>query len=99
MREGTGMEITKRNYGEYSSGNYGSHTQEVTIGDFRLWFSYDTVVAFHDGDGIKLCENIWGPTTGKHLNWIHPDKSRRLPVDQFNQLIGEVLKKHNLIIS
>lgn len=96
---GNKMEITKRNYGEYASGNYGSHTQEVTIGDLRLWFSYDTVIAFNNGDGLKVCKNAWGSTTGKHLNWINPDKSRRLPGDEFDKQIAKVLKKHKLIIN
>ena len=94
------MQISKRNYGDYSSNNYGAHTQQVDIGNLRLWFSYDTVVAFHDNDGRKVCENCWQQTTGKHLNWIDGgDKKSRLPYDEFNELLNEALARHELIIS
>ena len=44
----------------------------VTVGDLTLWFSYQTCVAFnaHDGNGPVVRKNEWGPTTGKHLNYI-----------------------------
>ena len=31
----------------------------------------------------------WGPTTGKHLNAIDSDKSRRIPGDKFEALLAE----------
>uniref|UniRef100_A0A6M3LNP1 DUF8033 domain-containing protein n=1 Tax=viral metagenome TaxID=1070528 RepID=A0A6M3LNP1_9ZZZZ len=93
------MNISKRNYGEYSSDNYGSHTQQVDIGNVRLFFSYDTVVAFNDNGRNIVCENVWGTTTGKHLNWIDGgDKKARLSSEKFNHLLNEMLKSHNLIV-
>lgn len=62
-------EVSIRNYGDYSSRNYGAHSLEVDIGDLRLWFSYHTVVAFHaPGQHRMVRQNDWGTTTGKHLN-------------------------------
>ena len=94
------MEISKRNYGHYSSDNYSGHTLELRIGSLWLMFSYDTIVAFNDGAGLKVCQNTWGATTGKHLNWIDGgDKKNRLPRKEFLRQLQEVLKKHDLVIS
>ena len=93
------MEIKKWNYGEYSSDNYGSHTQAVQIGKLTLYFSYDTVVAFeHPDTGMVVCENVFSKTTGKHLNWLEPDKDERFRHSAFKKMLNEVLKKHNLQI-
>lgn len=50
-----------------------------------FYFSYTTVIAFTDGfGGLVVTENVWGPTTGKHLNWIDGgDKSTRLGREAF----------------
>ena len=93
------MNISKRNYGEYSSGNYGAHTQVIDVGSVRLFFSYDTIVAFNDVGRNVVCENVWGCTTGKHLNWIDGgDKKARLAAGEFDRQLNEMLVKHNLII-
>ena len=74
-----------RSYGNYSSDNYGAHTLEVSIpGLATFYFSYQAVVAFYGPNGRRVSENCWGPTTGKHLNWIDGgNKESRLPRDQF----------------
>lgn len=44
---------------------------EVTMGDFTVWFSYETPIAFKTYDGIvHICKNEWGRTTAKHINSI-----------------------------
>jgi len=44
-----------------------------------VWFSYKTPIAFYTfTTGLVISENDWGPTTGKHLNSIDPDKSKRI---------------------
>jgi hypothetical protein len=71
-----------QNYGRYSSSNYGAHTLCVTVGDLTVYFSYSTPVAFRSCQhGLVICENQWGPTTGKHLNWIDGGGSKRHRVD------------------
>ena len=65
------------NYGNYSSENYGVHTLCFEDGANRFWFSYDTLVAFLINGEFHIIKNYWGNTTGKHLNWIDPDKSIR----------------------
>lgn len=92
-------QIKKWNYGEYASSNYGAHCIAVTIGTLDLYFSYDTVVAFQeDGQGFRISENDWGSTTGKHLNWINPNKKLRLDYKAFNKELADLLKRHDLII-
>jgi hypothetical protein len=94
-------QVSIRNYGDYSSNNYGAHSLEVTIGDLRLWFSYDTVIAFHvPGQSRMVRQNDWSSTTGKHLNWIDDgDKKARLPSEEFEKELNATLKKHHLVIS
>lgn len=68
----------------------------VSIGVLTLWFSYDTVIAFSTSHGCKCRINNWGPTTAKHLNWIEPDHSKRIPSKHFEKELTKVLKKHKL---
>lgn len=58
----------------------------------RVWFSYATPVAFHvPGQGMTVRQNVWGPTTGKHLNRIDGGdkvaKSQRVTSETFNALL------------
>lgn len=88
------------NYGRYSSDNYGAHTLAVQVGDVTMYYSYKTLVAFQDwsnGHGLIVSQNIWGTTTGKHLNWIDEgNKGHRLPPEQFQAAWDQCLKDHNL---
>jgi hypothetical protein len=88
------LKVSLSNYGNYSSDNYGS-CRKVTIGDVELYFSYDTVVAFYD-HGLVIRQNDWSTTTGRHLNWINPDKSIRISGEEFEKRLEKFLKKHKL---
>lgn len=84
------------NYGNYSSNNYGS-CRAVTIGDLILYYSYNTVVAFRDGNKpLVISQNIWSNTTGRHLNWINPDKTVRIPNDEFEDTLSRTLRQYKL---
>lgn len=48
----------------------------VTIGDASVYFSYRTPVAFYGDEGLVIRENDWGPTTGRHLNYISTTRAR-----------------------
>ena len=76
--------ISFKNYGNYSSDNYGKHSLVFTDpkGN-RFWFSYDTLIAFCSDKGFFVRQNDWSTTTGKHLNWINTDKKERLTSEQF----------------
>ena len=83
------------NYGEYSSDNYGVNTLRFEVGTLTLWYSYKTVVAFRLGfvDTV-VTQNDWGPTTGKHLNWIDGgDHENRLPRAEFEAALQEAMSK------
>ena len=75
-------------YGKYSSSNYGANCIVFQTAKGRFWFSYQTMVAFKvfDGTGdFYIRENAWGPTTGKHLNWIDRDKAKRINTVLFEE--------------
>lgn len=64
----------------------------VEVGPVTLYFSYRTVIAFSTGHGIRVRENSWGPTTGKHLNRIDGgDKKSRLSSDDFEFELARVM--------
>ena len=79
------------NYGNYSSDNYGAHSLAVDIGPIEVYFSYQTPIAFRYRHGLVCSENAWSTTTGKHLNWIQPDKKQRVPHEEFKRLLQEAL--------
>jgi hypothetical protein len=86
------LNIKKWNYGDYSSTNYGTHSLAFQLGDVTVYFSYETPVAFSaPGHGLVVRENDWGPTTGKHLNWIDSgDHKLRIPGSEFEEQLQEV---------
>ena len=93
----TETNITISSYGEYSSGNYGVNAMRIGVGGLVLYFSYKTVVAYRTiSEGLVICENVWGTTTGKHLNWINRDKSIRISMADFEKKLHKLLKKHKL---
>lgn len=80
------------NYGDYSSGNYGS-CMAVMFGPIELYFSYKTIVAFRNPrDGLVICKNVWSHTTGRHLNCINPNHSRRLSYEEFDKKLEKMMK-------
>ena len=64
----------------------------VDTGSVELAFSYSTCVGFRArGSGWVVHENVWGPTTGKHLNWLSEDKARRVPGVEFDRLVASAV--------
>lgn len=86
--------ISFSNCNENSARNF----NKIQIGGLvTLWFSYETIVAFRTAEtGFCVTENIWGPTTGKHLNWIS-DKSDRLPREEFLDKLNSINLKIELM--
>lgn len=89
---------TINNYGNYSSDNYGVNSLRVDVGPLTIWFSYQTPVAFQlDGPERVVRENKWGPTTGKHLNWIDGGNHKeRVSSEEFERRFNEVLQQCGL---
>lgn len=91
------LSVKKWNYGCYSSDNYGANSIAIELGTRTVYYSYDTVVAFKGynskGEYFNcICENAWGNTTGKHLNWINPDKSKRISLNEFEKKLQQFLQ-------
>jgi len=58
--------------------------QVVVIGPLEVYFSYGTLVAFRDTDGdLVVCRNVWGRTTGKHINALGVAKEEQLTEADF----------------
>jgi hypothetical protein len=76
------------NYAKSKSNNFAVETHGMTY-----YFSYETLVGVSDANRTVLRENIWGNTTGKHLNAICTG-SPRLTEHEFNQAV-EMMEKHN----
>ena len=43
----------------------------VGINGVELYFSYKTLIGVFGKDGARRRENIWGPTTGRHIRELH----------------------------
>lgn len=86
--------VRLRNCNENSAMNFNC----VEIGDLKLYFSYETCVAFWTPKtGLVVSENIWGNTTGKHLNWLDGGrKERRVPYSEFEKQLKELLESRGL---
>ena len=56
----------------------------------RVWFSYETPIAFQpEGRAYPIVrENDWSKTTGRHLNYVDPNKANRLPSDAFEEALA-----------
>ena len=67
----------------------------VTVFDaLKVWFSYNTIIAFWTPDsGLVVSENVWSKTTGKHLNWLEPDKKCRVSNDDFNAMLFSIMDR------
>lgn len=62
----------------------------VSFDGVAIAFSYETMIGFSvPGHEWAIRENNWGPTTGKHLNYLDPDKKKRIPYDEFTTLYHE----------
>lgn len=86
--------IRLRNMNENGAKNYNM----VEIGDLELYFSYETCVGFRTRkEGLVVSENIWGTTTGKHLNWLDGGRKQcRTPNDEFEKQLKELLESKGL---
>ena len=75
------------------------NTKQITveIGDLDLYFSYNTIVAFRSPhSGFVISENIWSMTTGRHLNEIDPDKTKRINNTKFLIILVKTLQHYGL---
>ncbi len=86
------MNVNFESYGNYSSSNYGVNALVFTDPNGnKFYFSYKTLVAFRCYSELVIQKNQWGPTTGKHLNWINPNKKIRVDEETFNRKYKELV--------
>ena len=84
--------ISKWCYTHPSNSNYGVNSIAVQMGPITFYFSYDTIVAYSaPGQGLVLSENVWGSTTGRHLNKIGGHGSDRTPRTEFIAKLNELV--------
>ena len=75
----------------------GSNYATVKFDSLEVYVSYRTPIAFWTRKTGTVCRvNDWGPTTGKHLNAIQADKSKRIPGAEFERQLAEVLASFGL---
>lgn len=58
----------------------------LKIGELKLYFSYETLIAIKKGASLFIRENSWSSTTGKHLNEIDSNKKIRLSGKDFEKI-------------
>lgn len=57
---------------------------KLELGDLTIWYSYETPIAFKTSETEVVCrQNDFSATTGKHLNSIESDKSKRISGEAF----------------
>lgn len=67
--------------------------KSVKIGSIILYYSYDTIIGFSTPKHpLCVTENVWGPTTGKHLNMIS-EKKDRIPREEFLDKLRNITLK------
>jgi len=68
----------------------------VHVGNLSLAFSYRTIIGFSvGGSRWVIRENVWGPTTGKHLNYL-ANKNTRISEVDFTPRLHAVLLQFGL---
>lgn len=70
----------------------------VQIGNLQLHYSYSTVIAYSVGmRNTVVRKNVWGPTTGKHLNAIDGGgataKAERIDGDMFERQLSAIIDR------
>ena len=78
--------------------NTAKNAPYVKVNGVTFYLSYETVVAvsyaMESGRVVmKVIKNYWGPTTGKHLNWISTDHSIRLDDADFEKELEKAKEK------
>lgn len=70
---------------------------QLNLGKITLFFSYETVVGFSTLEtGVCVSENLWGTTTGRHLNLIS-EKRNRLPREEFLNKLNNIVLDINIL--
>lgn len=70
------------------------NAKKVSIAGTSFFFSYDTLVAVRDMNGLKVLKNTFSTTTAKHLNAIDGGskeaKASRMNDDEFEAYVSQL---------
>jgi hypothetical protein len=69
--------------------NLRPNLHRVDLRTARVWFSYETPVAYQvDGEEIIVSENVWSQTTNRHIKFIMTEGSYdQIPFEEFDHKI------------
>ena len=72
--------------------NKGDKAVKAELENAIIYFSYDTVIAVYDKklETLTITENIWGQTTGRHLNVIDKDITKRVPYSVLKEKLKDL---------
>lgn len=73
-----------------------SNMYSVSVGRLKIYYSYKTPIAFECGYGLTIRKNEWKQTTGKHLNIIDRDHSKRIDGVEFLERLQDILEGYGL---
>jgi len=59
--------------------------------NISIYYSYETIIAIKVDNELTISKNIWGSVTGKHLNAIDSDKSKRVENEVLQELIDKLV--------
>lgn len=76
-----------------------SNFYEVKFESLTIWFSYSTPIAFESYGQKFVSENVWGTTTGKHINLVSRDKKIRMDYQAFQLRLNHNFNLHTLDMS
>ena len=87
---------TYGNYSDNTSQSYvKSRASKWSANGVIFYKSYDTIIAF-ETMRLRVCENCWSKTTGKHLNWLDGgNKKNRLDRETFQKELAKVKPKES----
>jgi hypothetical protein len=69
--------------------NISNGFNKISFAGETAWFSRSAPIAFTHKEELFICENIWDKLTGRHLNRIDTDHSKRLEYSDFMQKFNE----------
>lgn len=82
---------------DYPTGRHNFSRIFLPGAGFAIFYSYSTPVSFSYRGRDWVRENDWGPTTGKHLNWIdggdRSAKRDRVDGPTFNRALATALRE------
>lgn len=84
------MKISNVHLNNLGTVNRNEVVLESDNGKIVLYFSYETIVGIEKNGQTYCLKNYWGPTTGKLLNDIEPDKGKRLDQEDFDKVLSSI---------